>query len=58
MQEKTSIFNNNDKQNKQKLPSRGKTDWLGLGRTQDLDDPTYGNEPTRNCKQGDFKGSK
>ncbi len=46
--------------NKQKLPRRGKTDWLdwtrlgwtGQGRTghKTSDDPTYGNEPTRNCK--------
>ncbi len=44
-----------------KLPRRGKTDWqtgqgkagqgragqgrAGQGRTQDIDDPTYGNEP-------------
>ncbi len=51
--------------NKQKPPRRGKTDWLdwtrlgwtgqgrtGQGRTghKTSDDPTYGNEPTRNCK--------
>ncbi len=46
--------------NKQKLPRRGKTDWLdwtrlgwtGQGWTghKTSDDPTYGNEPTRNCK--------
>ncbi len=43
--------------NKQKLPRRGKTDWLDWTRlaglpdwTQTSDDPTYGNEPTRNCK--------
>ncbi len=47
--------------NKQKPPRRGKTDWLdwtrlgwtGQGRTgqgRTSDDPTYGNEPTRNCK--------
>ncbi len=63
---KRSFFNNIDKQNKQKLPRRGKTDWqtgqgkarqgkarqgkAGQGWTQDIDDPTYGNEPTRNCK--------
>ncbi len=49
-----SIFYTKIKQtNKQKLPHGGKTDWLNWTRqdwTQDIDDPTYGNEPTRNCK--------
>ncbi len=36
------------KQNKQKQPCRGKTDWQG--RAQGIRRLTYGNEPTRNCK--------
>ncbi len=58
---KQVFFDNNDKQNKQKLHRRGKTDWqtgqgkarqgrAGQGRTQDIDDTTYGNRPTRNYK--------
>ncbi len=42
-----------NKINKQKLPRRGKADWLDWTRldwTQDIDDPTYDNKPTRNCK--------
>ncbi len=32
-------------------PIGEKTDWqAGQGRAQDIDDPTYGNEPSRNCK--------
>ncbi len=32
-------------------------DWTGLDWTQDIDDPTYGNEPTRNCKHKIIKGA-
>ncbi len=50
------IYFTQNKTNKQKLPHRGKTDWLdwtGLdwtGHKTYADESTYGNEPTWNCK--------
>ncbi len=61
LQEVKWLFINNNKRNKQKQPCRGKkTDKLDKARLdkagldkaghKTYDDPTYGNEPTRNCK--------
>ncbi len=60
--EENRPFIHNNKTNKQKLPRRGKTNWLasrqgwtgqgwtGQGRTGHRRHLTLGNEPTRNCK--------
>ncbi len=46
MQEEKGPFINNNKQNKQKQPRRGKTDW----QADKAGHKTYDDEPTQNCK--------
>ncbi len=57
LQEVKGLLLTKNKTNEQKLPCRGKTDWLasrqgraGQGRTRHRRHLTLGNEPTRNCK--------